>query len=86
MNVGFEQRHANFAQGGFHVLRCQFSFAAEVLENSLEFFREGIEHLLKIVREPSQSPGAPRVFGNLARKSPWLKLPHKNRIERGPAL
>ena len=37
IDVGLEQRHADFAQGGFHVLGRELAFAAQVLENPLQF-------------------------------------------------
>ena len=37
MHVGFEQRHADLAQRGFHVFRREFPFSAQVLENPLQF-------------------------------------------------
>ena len=37
MDVGFEQRHADLAQRGLHVFGGQFSFAAQVLEDALQF-------------------------------------------------
>ncbi len=36
MHVGFEQRHADLAQRGFHIFRREFSFSAQVLEYPLE--------------------------------------------------
>ena len=36
MDVGFEQRHANLAQRGVHILGRQFPFAAQVFENPLQ--------------------------------------------------
>ena len=39
IDVGFEQRHADFAQGALHVFGREFAFAAQVLENPLQFFR-----------------------------------------------
>ena len=36
MDVGFEQRHADFAQGGFHVLRREFALSAQSLEDALQ--------------------------------------------------
>jgi hypothetical protein len=44
MHVGFEQRDANFAESGFHILRGEFSFAAQILENALKLFREIFKH------------------------------------------
>jgi hypothetical protein len=35
VDVGFEQRHADFAQGGLHVLGRELAFAAQVLEDAL---------------------------------------------------
>ncbi len=37
VDVGFEQRHANFSQGALHVFGREFAFAAQVLENPLQF-------------------------------------------------
>ena len=37
MHVGFEQRHADLAQRGFHIFGREFSFSAQVLEDALEF-------------------------------------------------
>ena len=39
IDVGFEQRHADFAQGAFHILGRELAFAAKVLEDALELFR-----------------------------------------------
>ena len=36
MDVGFEQRHADLAQGGLHVLGREFALAAQVLEDPLQ--------------------------------------------------
>jgi hypothetical protein len=46
IDVGFEQRHANFAQRRFHVFGRQASFAAQVLEDALQFVGQIIEHVL----------------------------------------
>ena len=45
IDVGFEQRHAHFAQGGLHVFGGEASFAAQVLEDTLQFVGQIIEHL-----------------------------------------
>ena len=37
IDVGFEQRDANFAQRRFHVFGGQATFAAQVLEDALQF-------------------------------------------------
>ena len=39
IDVGFEQRHADFAQGRLHVLGRELAFAAQILENPLQLFR-----------------------------------------------
>ena len=39
IDVGFEQRHADFAQGALHVFGRELAFAAQVLENPLQFIR-----------------------------------------------
>ena len=44
VDVGFEQRHANFAQSGFHVLGGELSLAAQVLEDALQLVAKIIEH------------------------------------------
>ena len=44
IDVGFEQRHADFAQGALHVFGRELAFAAQVLENPLQFIREVVEH------------------------------------------
>ena len=42
----FEQGHAHFAQGRLHILRREASFAAQVLEDTLQFVGQIIEHSL----------------------------------------
>ena len=37
VDVGLQQGHADLAQGGFHVLGRELAFAAQVLENPLQF-------------------------------------------------
>jgi hypothetical protein len=37
VDVSLKQRNANLAESGFHVFGSEFSFAAQVLENSLQF-------------------------------------------------
>ena len=37
IDVGFEQRHADFAQGRLHVFGGELAFAAQVLEDTLQF-------------------------------------------------
>ncbi len=44
IDVGLEQRHADFPQRRFHVFGRQFTFAAEIFENPLQLFREIVEH------------------------------------------
>ena len=44
MNIGLQQRHANFAQRLFHVGGRQFSFAAQVFENPLQLVAQIVEH------------------------------------------
>jgi len=39
MNVGFEQRDANFAQRVFHIGSCELAFAAQIFENPLQLAR-----------------------------------------------
>ena len=39
IDVGLEQRHADFAQGGFHVFGREFAFAAQVFEDPLQLVR-----------------------------------------------
>jgi hypothetical protein len=39
IDVGFQERHANFAQGAFHILGRKFAFAAQVFEDPLQLFR-----------------------------------------------
>ena len=36
VDVGFEQRHADFAQSGLHVRRRELAFAAQVFEDPLQ--------------------------------------------------
>ncbi len=38
IDVGFEERHANFAQGALHIFGREFAFAAQVFEDPLQFF------------------------------------------------
>ena len=44
VDVGFEEGDADFAQGGFHVLRGEFALAAQVFEDPLQFVAKVIEH------------------------------------------
>ena len=44
IDVGFKQRHADFAQRALHVFGREPAFAAQVLENPLQFIREVIKH------------------------------------------
>ena len=37
IDVGFEQRHADFAQSALHVFGREFAFAAQVFEDPLQF-------------------------------------------------
>ena len=39
VDVGLEQRHADFAQGALHVLGRELPFAAQVLEDPLQLVR-----------------------------------------------
>jgi hypothetical protein len=39
VDVGFEERHANFAQGALHVFGREFAFAAQGFEDPLQFIR-----------------------------------------------
>jgi hypothetical protein len=36
MDVGLEESHADLLEGGFHILRRQFAFAAQVFEDPLQ--------------------------------------------------
>ena len=44
IDVGFQQRHANFTQGALHIFGRELAFATQVLENPLQFIREVVEH------------------------------------------
>ena len=44
MHVGFEQGDADLLERLLHILRRQLSFAAQVLENALQLFRQILEH------------------------------------------
>jgi hypothetical protein len=44
MDVGFEQRDADLAETGVHILRGEFALAAEVFEDLLQFIAKIFEH------------------------------------------
>ncbi len=55
VDVGFEQRHADFPQGHFHRLRRQAHLSPEVGEDVLEAIAERVEHHTR----PPGPPGGP---------------------------
>ena len=55
VDVGFEQRHADFPQGDFHRLRRQAHLSPEVGEDVLEAVAERVEHGTR----PPGPPGGP---------------------------
>ena len=44
VDVGLEQRHADFAQSGLHVRRGEFALAAEIFEDTLQLVAKIVEH------------------------------------------
>jgi len=44
VDIGLQKRDADLPQRGFHVLSREFPFAAHVLEHTLQFFGQIIEH------------------------------------------
>ena len=47
IDVGFKEGDADFAKGGFHVLRGETALATHIFEDALEFIGEIIEHGLE---------------------------------------
>ncbi len=44
IDVAFEQRFANFGEGGVEMLFGQLALAAQIFEGALKFFGECFEH------------------------------------------